>query len=368
MPQREPKSDSKGRLLEKVAALMHGSLGVQVKTRVRLPAVSSRTGKVKKREIDVLLTASIAGYPVRIAIECKNEAKRVSPEQIDAFVGKLKHVGIPPQHGIFVSVSGYSSGAVERASDAGIRPLIVSGLSKDRLSEEVLEALQSVVYILERVRSFTVTNDIPGAQNPHEMLLFSDSGGRLCGSVPHLIWGSWLRGDPASTLGTHIVKPDVPKGWHQRVDGRLISTLSAEAEVEVVAYVLQVRGTATHFTLANLASGKAERSHLAARFPPLPSKAPLDLVRTEDELSKLLRATSDIGLVNRIRLPRIQVGQFFWPPTHRATEKFMGLLAQSKDEATNTRVPTFEEVEGRNIMTAWDSGALEEGKPIAQEE
>jgi Restriction endonuclease len=65
-------------------------------------------GGGRKREIDVLLTRSIAGIPVSIAIECKNEAKKIGSPKIDAFVGKPQHVGIPPQFGIYVSTSDYT--------------------------------------------------------------------------------------------------------------------------------------------------------------------------------------------------------------------------------------------------------------------
>jgi len=65
--------------------------------------------KGKKREIDVLLTRDVAGYLVRLAIECKNEGKPIGAKEIDAFIGKLQYVGIPVQHGIFVSASGYTA-------------------------------------------------------------------------------------------------------------------------------------------------------------------------------------------------------------------------------------------------------------------
>src|SRR3712207_2531643 len=107
-----PPSAAKGRLVEEIVEKMHGSPNVSVQRRVFLEPVG---GGGRKREIDVLLTSSVAGYPVRVAIECKNEAKKIGSPEIDAFVGKLQHVGIPPQLGIYVSTSGYTGGAIERA-------------------------------------------------------------------------------------------------------------------------------------------------------------------------------------------------------------------------------------------------------------
>ncbi len=80
---------------------MHDHPGVTVERNRRLPPASGLGGK---REIDVLITAIVAGYPVQMAVECKNEA--------DAFIGKLQHVGIPPQQGIYISANGYTTGAI----------------------------------------------------------------------------------------------------------------------------------------------------------------------------------------------------------------------------------------------------------------
>jgi hypothetical protein len=83
---------SKSKIVERIAALMHDQPGITVQRNRRLPPVG---GKGIKREIDVLLTASVAGYAVQMAIECKNEATAIGSPMIDAFVGKLQYVGIP---------------------------------------------------------------------------------------------------------------------------------------------------------------------------------------------------------------------------------------------------------------------------------
>jgi len=99
-------SKQKGKLVERIAAMLHEGPDVKVERNVLLPPLNG--DPKRKREIDVLLTSYVAGYPVRIAIECKNEAEKNDVEYIDAFVGKLDDVGIPHQHGIFISVSGYT--------------------------------------------------------------------------------------------------------------------------------------------------------------------------------------------------------------------------------------------------------------------
>lgn len=62
----------KGNILEDLVAMMHQVPGVRVQKRRKLPVLRSKTKR--KREIDVLITSSVAGYKVQIALGCKNEA------------------------------------------------------------------------------------------------------------------------------------------------------------------------------------------------------------------------------------------------------------------------------------------------------
>src|SRR5688572_28897520 len=96
-----PGNREKGKLVEGIVAMFHDDPNVKVARNVKL---LGRTGTTP-REIDVLVTAGVVGYEVRIAFECKNEAKPIGAEYIDAFRGKLDLIGIPRQHGVFVSAS-----------------------------------------------------------------------------------------------------------------------------------------------------------------------------------------------------------------------------------------------------------------------
>jgi len=73
--------------------------------------------------------------------------------RLDAFVGKLDDIGVPRQSGIYVSTMGYTSGAIERAEDAGIRALTLHGLSVDRLTSEIIEVILSTVFLLAEIGS-----------------------------------------------------------------------------------------------------------------------------------------------------------------------------------------------------------------------
>ncbi len=177
----------KGNLVEEIAAMMHDCVGVKVERNVFLTPVNGDPRR--KREIDVLLTSYVAGYPVRLAIECKNEAEVTGVEHIGAFIDKLDDVGIPHQQGVFISATGYTSGAIDRAKAKGIRTLALTGLTEDRLSAAVSDAWQYLVYLLPVIKQVSVTNHV--AEAPPEIFDFQNEQGELCGFLPDLIWFQW---------------------------------------------------------------------------------------------------------------------------------------------------------------------------------
>lgn len=181
---RQPTSKEKGDLVERIVASMHERSDIIVEKNVFLPAAG---GAGRRREIDVLLSSTVAGYPVRFAIECKNEARATGAPDIDKFVGKLDDVNISRQYGIYVVTSGYTKGAVDRAQQAGIKTLILSGLSQDRLASAISEAMQSVVHCLLVVQQIVIQNNVPRAQVPEELHCLYDDEGRLRLTIPDLI-------------------------------------------------------------------------------------------------------------------------------------------------------------------------------------
>jgi len=139
----EGSTRAKGDIVEEIAASMHHMPGGTVERNVFLPAKDDRE---REREIDVLLSSRVSGYPVRVAIECKNQKKPIEVGDISEFIGKLMDVGIPPQHGIYISASKYRSGAVSHAESAGIRAFLLKGLTGDSLSESIRQAFQSLAW------------------------------------------------------------------------------------------------------------------------------------------------------------------------------------------------------------------------------
>jgi len=71
-----------------------------------------------KRQFDVILKHTVAGFDFTTAIECKDFKSKVSIKEIDNFESKLKDVNV--QKGILVSRKGFSSKAISKAKSTNI--------------------------------------------------------------------------------------------------------------------------------------------------------------------------------------------------------------------------------------------------------
>jgi hypothetical protein len=202
-----PDHMKKANILEDVVALLHEDPEVEVRKKVRLP---TRANSSRKREIDVLVTGSLIDYPVRIAFECKNYGGKIGVAKIDEFNGKLEDVGIPVQHGIYVTAGDYTSDARERAEELGMRLLRLEGLTSDRLAAEVHEAFQSVIFLLAEVTGLNYSDvkaDAPVLER--DLKILRDAQGRDVGTVYDLIWTKWR--DPDDSWGSRVQARSAPR-------------------------------------------------------------------------------------------------------------------------------------------------------------
>lgn len=70
------------------------------------------------REIDVLIEAEVNRIPIRIALECREHARKQDKTWIDQLIGKYRD--IPVSQVVAVSKSGFTAGAMEKARAVGI--------------------------------------------------------------------------------------------------------------------------------------------------------------------------------------------------------------------------------------------------------
>ena len=363
----------KGRLLEEVVALMHDLPGVKVERNVFLSPV--KDADPDDCEIDVLLTTETAsGYQVQIAIECKNEGAPIGIGKIREFLDKLEDIGIPPQLGIFVSASGFTKNAMRRAKAKGLRLFKLTGLSADRLSSEVADAFQFSVYLIAQVANIIITNNASKLTSEQGMIFF-DASGKPCGYVTDLIWNRWRQGDPPSIIGEHTVNLQVPKGWHQIIEGSPVPVISSSATVHVTGLVITLKGQSKRHTLVNPLDNKVERGRVRVEFKPMPEgKTPdsVEEVRSEEELKALIEKQVGPRITSRVRLPRIQIGNSFYPLSRRDEEQLGNQVKSYKvGEVPDLLPPGVAELESADFNSLWEPvwrGLTGHGVPIIVED
>lgn len=324
---------TKGRLLESVVAMMHEYPGVKVEKNVELPARHS--SKARTREIDVLLTGSVAEYTIQIPIACRNEATKVAVGDIGEFVDLLNDVGLPPQQAIFISVMGFESGAIERAKDLGIKTFLFEGLTKDRLAEAVEDAFQYFVYLLPQVTQISVRNEMPDGSLA---LVFSDEAQQYCGDVLDLVVSRWRQNEIAPTIGEFDLDLQVPDGWHQFFQNKPVKTLSIRVKLRIIGYIMTLAGQAKQFTLRDAEKKTREKFRLQVDFDPTKQSNNGYEVRTaitEAELSAMLERSTGVRIVHRMRLPKVLGGTCFHPISARVKDLML----------TDVKTPSKEEFE-----------------------
>ncbi|MDQ3703938.1 MAG: restriction endonuclease [Chloroflexota bacterium] len=352
-------SDMKGRLVEELVATMHEYPGVTVQQRARLPGLHD-VGT--KREIDVLLTSTIAGYAVGVAVECKNERKPIGVQSIDAFIGKLQHVGIPVQHGVFVSASGYTKVAVERALACGLRLLTLTGLTSDRLTSAVLDAFGSVLYLLCDILEMEVIlhDGTSIVRTPAQgLFVFCDETRQVDGYLPDLVYEAWLNGDVPTDVGTHQLMLQAPENWQWLVNERASSlepkvlkpVRQLRTTARIIGFMAMLKGTAVKHTLVNALTEEIEKQHVEPQFE-LPASTPVTGFYSEKDLADFFQERTeevrqDLG---RFRLPRIKYGGMYWPPSARVAAALDAHgRAAASGQPLEPDVPSALELEGSDL-------------------
>lgn len=323
---RKPTTIDKGRVVEKIVALLHEQPGISVRRNVMVPTPDG----LDTREIDVLISGQLVGYPVQLAVECKNYGRPIGKGAIDAFVGKLNDLGFPTPYGIYVSASRYTGGALKRAKNAGLRALKLDGLTKDRLTEAIYDALQSIVYLFPIMTSLSFFNDAP-EMTPQEMAeFFSESGERLV--IFDLIWRHWCDGKYPKQIGTHSFEMDVPKGYTQHCKGKPLNSVRIALTLQVVAVVIQVPGKAKDIQLTNCDAKSVEKRSVHVSFESGDdSSFAAGIFQSEEDLSTFLdsRSVKYTLVLGRLLLPRILTpGRVLWPPS----QKYMDNITRLRDE------------------------------------
>jgi Restriction endonuclease len=335
---------TKGDFLEDLVALLHELPACKVERRVRVPVP---TDPSESREIDVLLTGTGLGYPLRRAIECKNWSTKVNVETIEAFLSKLGDIEIPVPLSIFVSASGYTRGAIRRGVKAGLRLLEVTGLSEDRLSSAAEKAFQYPVYLVPIVELVQQFGDRSGSTLVIKCLRYQDpKTGRTHYALDNL-WKKWLQEEGLRALGLHHIRFDIPQDSSLFGEGEAVEPRTIFFGLRVVAAVVELKGAAVSHALVNAKTREVEKHRLRFDFRSPSSR--VKVLKTEAEVQNFLTASGATPklVISGIPLPRLIYMHLYWPPTAASLRRTE--VIQSRGES-----PTLENVESGDLSQAWN--------------
>jgi hypothetical protein len=305
---------SKGDVVQDIVAMMHSAEDVTVQTGVFLPTPSAGN-----REIDVLVTGYFIHYPVRIAFECKNydENDPIEAADIGIFIDKLNQVGIPPQHGIFVSTSPFRSGAKNRAREVGMKVLNLDGLTPDRLNAEISNVVQSIVFYRATVHSVAFPDGVPFEKllgHAYHTYEYCDALGRVVSTMPIEVWRKWFNGEIPLRMGFHLIDLVVPPGTYIPVTPALrVPAVRLLVSLRVDGLVLSVAGESRQHQLVNALDDSVERQHVSATFAPPEGQHTLRVFDGEEALAEYVVTTPTPRITSRVRIPRIVLGAAYWP-------------------------------------------------------
>lgn len=348
----EGSTRAKGDILEEIVAKMYKTQGVEVERNVFLPV---KNNEKRTREIDVLITSQAAGIPIRIAIECKNEETKTGVEKIDAFIGKLKDVNIPAQLGIYVSKTGYTSGAVARANKEGIKTLIFEDLEQD-LSSTVVQAFQSVVYLLPTITYVQVVNNIGDTAPLREIFFFRDRKGKICGSIFDLVWKEWIFGTIPAKIGELNLRVKVPSGWKQIINGKEAKIKKISVTLKITGHGITFEGSVNQHNLINANDRSVDKTQLTANFSFPSGKYNITQFDDEESLGNFKTTQGQITIINRIRTPRIVSCSTYWPPSKSTLQKLNQLVHASHKSGREFSLNSLSltDIEGDDLSKIWE--------------
>ena len=356
------KNKAKGNLVEDIVKMMHQAKGIEVIAPAYLDGKGKRT---RKREIDVLIVGFIAGYQIKIAIECKNEKLPIGSPKIDAFRGKLLDIGI--HEGVFVSASGYTQDAIEVAKEAGIKTLTLKGLTPDSLQSVIYQAIQNVIFLLPIVVAWSVTNTLSGSFSINDATSFYDSEGKRVYSVFDMFWEYWMSDRIPSSPGEYEFTIDVPEAWHQELNGEIVRTSEISAKIIVKALMIQIPGTARQHHLIDAATQITDKVKIGITFDTTPNIYTVLHFETKEELDKYLndvKYTFSVTLEMQ-KLPRLAIQSLYWPPSQKALNRIKEITAPFiAGLAPDPNPIKFEDIEGTDLSSVFDP--IIEAHPIAK--
>lgn len=148
-----PKRSNK---FQRIVKYIYSQVG-PVGGRVTESALLRDDGTGVKREVDVLIEYKVAGHDIKIAVECRDHARKQNLEWIDSLSGKFDGLGVSKV--VAVSSSPFSEAAKTKAAKSDIDAITVNeALTTDWIQRIERWKMMTHSYTLKRI----VTEDANG--------------------------------------------------------------------------------------------------------------------------------------------------------------------------------------------------------------
>jgi hypothetical protein len=262
----------------------------------------------------------------------------------------LQDIGVSPQTSVFVSTSGYYDSAVERASEVGMKTLVIKEGEHENFPILFSNAIQMSIFMVCVYKGFTFqTLELAQGHELIKYLTFHDHKGNVRGTVIDLIWWNWLKGKPPLECGQYEYDLAVPKEWQYLSNGKPNTAKNFKVKLEVNAFVMLLEGIVDSHQFHDVKTGKVDRHFVKVNFSS-EFEPKLKLHKTEDELLDSMQISADLKLkIGRIRLPRIVMDNLLtWPMSEAAWKYFDSL---NKAELSQSELERVAEI---NLESFWN--------------
>ncbi len=136
------------------------------------------------REVDVVITASVAGHAVSVGVEASTGSRPATVEWVERMIGK--HGDLPTNKLVLFSGNGFTPAALEKAWAHGIAAISAADVVDNRADELVLNGLErlwmkTIQLTPDQARVFVARPDATTAwfKAPADLHLFNSEGESL---------------------------------------------------------------------------------------------------------------------------------------------------------------------------------------------
>lgn len=211
----------------------------------------------RKRQLDISISQKIGLHEVLIVLECKRYKRPVDIQQVEAFATKLRDV--KANHGIIVSQSGFSDGAIAIARDNSIT-LHNYREAQERDWSQVMGPTSWLNFVCKRA---TIVSAIAATEAgiiklaPDSRLYHADEGtGASLQNVFQVIVGENVDNLP---IGSHTLKviPEITLSFQGNKDRHNILAIDLDISVAAIRFDLNLELASGHVIEDSMKDGPA---------------------------------------------------------------------------------------------------------------